>query len=434
MFDPQEKKSSSAHHDPWQSGNKNSPPLGLDHEHKTPGASPLLGQSAASAVGWEPGANRAAAMNSLFGCWFSDGPSCGGMLGAHSAELAAMVDVDKTQKALKSRLAKNPAAARSLDELTRDKGFQSLPAEQRTEMLKQFQTSPNAATTRYLKGQAEYERDKAEDKSGDPEKEKARLAKLEDARNPDSGSFRLHGQQYTISHGKLLDAQGKEAGTIDNLGNYKMSQDKESSSYYDNLDASVKLQEGSGKDQKTLLNLHSADPNGQLDGADMNQTFAAKAKDTLRAVRHEGMDMGVAPQGAFRSFDEQDKLYAQGRTTKGKQVTKARGGESWHNYGLATDLGFYNEKGQIHWPEKGDYGKQWSRYGELAKEQGLHWGGDWKNPPDRPHMEYHPGFGDREAGQLKPAHKKGGLEAVWDQMGIGQIPDQTQPPPKCHLL
>ena len=49
-------------------------------------------------------------------------------------------------------------------------------------------------------------------------------------------------------------------------------------------------------------------------------------------------------------------------------------------------------------------------------------------------MEYHPGFGDGEAGQLKPAHKKGGLEAVWDQMGIGQIPDQTQPPAKCHLL
>ncbi len=115
-------------------------------------------------------------------------------------------------------------------------------------------------------------------------------------------------------------------------------------------------------------------------------------------------------------------------------MTNARGGESWHNYGLATDLGFYNEKGQIHWPEKGDYGKQWSRYAELAKEQGLHWGGDWKKHADRPHMEYHPGFRDGEAGQLKSAHKKGGLEAVWDQMGVGQIPDQTQPPPKCHLL
>ena len=39
----------------------------------------------------------------------------------------------------------------------------------------------------------------------------------------------------------------------------------------------------------------------------------------------------------MRSMEEQSALYQKGRTTKGKIVTKARPGESYHNYGLAFD-------------------------------------------------------------------------------------------------
>lgn len=42
----------------------------------------------------------------------------------------------------------------------------------------------------------------------------------------------------------------------------------------------------------------------------------------------------------FRSEDRQDWLYAQGRTREGKIVTKARGGQSFHQYGVACDLCF----------------------------------------------------------------------------------------------
>jgi peptidoglycan L-alanyl-D-glutamate endopeptidase CwlK len=40
----------------------------------------------------------------------------------------------------------------------------------------------------------------------------------------------------------------------------------------------------------------------------------------------------------LRTFAEQDALYAQGRTTAGKIVTFAKGGDSWHNYGMAIDI------------------------------------------------------------------------------------------------
>ena len=40
----------------------------------------------------------------------------------------------------------------------------------------------------------------------------------------------------------------------------------------------------------------------------------------------------------FRTFKEQDALYAQGRTKKGEVVTNSKGGQSVHNYGFAVDI------------------------------------------------------------------------------------------------
>ena len=40
----------------------------------------------------------------------------------------------------------------------------------------------------------------------------------------------------------------------------------------------------------------------------------------------------------LRTFAEQDALYAQGRTKGGLKVTNAKGGQSYHNYGLAIDI------------------------------------------------------------------------------------------------
>lgn len=40
----------------------------------------------------------------------------------------------------------------------------------------------------------------------------------------------------------------------------------------------------------------------------------------------------------YRSYGEQDALFAQGRSIKGKKVTNARGGQSAHNFGLAIDF------------------------------------------------------------------------------------------------
>lgn len=89
----------------------------------------------------------------------------------------------------------------------------------------------------------------------------------------------------------------------------------------------------------------------------------------------------------FRSFEEQDSLYAQGRTTPGTILTNAKGGQSFHNYGVAVDIVFL-VNGKPSWSE----GFPWSEIGRIGKSYGFEWGGDWASFPDRPHLQYTAGY------------------------------------------
>ena len=83
----------------------------------------------------------------------------------------------------------------------------------------------------------------------------------------------------------------------------------------------------------------------------------------------------------FRSFAEQDALYAQGRTRPGDVVTNARGGQSNHNYGLAFDVVEVNPNGTVNW------NTDWSAIGRVGQSMGFEWGGAWTSFVDRPHFQ-----------------------------------------------
>jgi len=112
----------------------------------------------------------------------------------------------------------------------------------------------------------------------------------------------------------------------------------------------------------------------------------------------------------LRTWEEQDALYAKGRTKPGEKVTKARGGESWHNFGLAVDLvedGDPNKAGiQWSWANNLDYLK----IGKFAEQCNLEWGGFWKSFKDYPHVELTAGLSLVMARNLYHA---GGLSKVW---------------------
>lgn len=85
----------------------------------------------------------------------------------------------------------------------------------------------------------------------------------------------------------------------------------------------------------------------------------------------------------FRTYAEQNALYAQGRTTKGKKVTNAKGGQSNHNFGLAIDVAEI-KNGNIDWNEQE---KVLAKIAPIGKKWGFEWGGDWKSIVDKPHFE-----------------------------------------------
>lgn len=97
----------------------------------------------------------------------------------------------------------------------------------------------------------------------------------------------------------------------------------------------------------------------------------------------------------LRSYAEQDALYAKGRTAPGSIVTKARAGYSWHNFGLAIDVGVFSADGKTYHGSHALY----DELGPLGQSLGLEWGGRWKFR-DEPHYQFRPewahGLAERE--------------------------------------
>ncbi len=101
-------------------------------------------------------------------------------------------------------------------------------------------------------------------------------------------------------------------------------------------------------------------------------------------------DLTLRIAQGYRTFAEQDALYAQGRTKPGPIVTKSRGGLSNHNYGLSFDFCLLKKDGSISWSLTEDLNddgnKDWMQIVGIFKANGYSWGGDWKFV-DNPHIE-----------------------------------------------
>lgn len=109
----------------------------------------------------------------------------------------------------------------------------------------------------------------------------------------------------------------------------------------------------------------------------------------------------------LRTIAEQDALYAQGRTVRGKIVTNARGGSSYHNYGLALDFVLVLNGGSISWDTNKDFDgdgiPDWMEVVAIFKKAGWTWGGDFRTIVDKPHFEKSFGF---STSQLFEKYKK----------------------------
>ena len=130
---------------------------------------------------------------------------------------------------------------------------------------------------------------------------------------------------------------------------------------------------------------------------DLHPLIAEKAEQLIEAAQAEGIEILVT--STLRSFEEQAELFAIGRTKPGEKVTNAEPGESWHNFGLAFDVvPLVNGKAIFDSPF-------WNRIGELGKQVGLVWGGDFHSFKDKPHFEFHPNLTLAQANQRRESNQ-----------------------------
>ena len=143
----------------------------------------------------------------------------------------------------------------------------------------------------------------------------------------------------------------------------------------------------------------------------LHPVLAIRARCLVELCRHREIALLVT-QG-LRTWEQQDELYAKGRTTPplGKRyiVTNAKGGQSYHNFGLAFDVVVLDENGKPKWDAEHP---SWQLVGEIGKSVGLAWGGDWTSFKDLAHFEYTCDVSLQVCRELYPS----GLEAIWSRI------------------
>lgn len=130
------------------------------------------------------------------------------------------------------------------------------------------------------------------------------------------------------------------------------------------------------------------DPGSERRIASLLPRTQEAARTSLRAVLEAGIPARII--SGTRTYEEQNVLYRKGRFgNPGPIVTKARGGESNHNFGVAWDIGIF--------PDGRYLGESplYDQAGAAGIVAGVEWGGNWRTFQDRPHYQLATGTGVR---------------------------------------
>jgi peptidoglycan L-alanyl-D-glutamate endopeptidase CwlK len=124
--------------------------------------------------------------------------------------------------------------------------------------------------------------------------------------------------------------------------------------------------------EKAMINSRNID--------DLTPDTAEKCRKFIAACAGQGIDVIIT--STYRDIESQNSLYAQGRVTAGNIVTKVKGGDSFHNWRVAFDF-VPVVNGKAIWNND----KLWAQCGNIGRQCGLEWGGNWPNFKDMPHMQ-----------------------------------------------
>lgn len=114
---------------------------------------------------------------------------------------------------------------------------------------------------------------------------------------------------------------------------------------------------------------------------DLHPTVEKMAREFIKKCKEAGIEVLIT--STLRDMESQNQLYAQGRTLPGKKVTNARGGQSFHNFGVALDFA-PTKGGKIDWNDLAAFKK----CGVIAESLGFEWAYRWKSFPELAHIQY----------------------------------------------
>jgi|SRR6185295_15703734 len=133
--------------------------------------------------------------------------------------------------------------------------------------------------------------------------------------------------------------------------------------------------------------------------------LAALAKNFIWRCQNKGFNIEIFE--TWRSPERQNSLMRQ------EGITRAEAWKSWHNHGLAYDAVFRDGSGAWYWESD-----HWHDVGQIGKDLGLIWGGDFKSIVDKPHFQYETkGIDINEAYEISVKKGQGSI-AVWAEIHL----------------
>ena len=96
------------------------------------------------------------------------------------------------------------------------------------------------------------------------------------------------------------------------------------------------------------------------------------AREFMSAITHADLDVDIRIISGTRTYKEQDEIYAQGRSKPGRIVSSRSGGQSYHNFGIAWDIGAFSTSGKYLIDPK-----HYKKARDIFPDEELEWGGDW---------------------------------------------------------
>lgn len=123
------------------------------------------------------------------------------------------------------------------------------------------------------------------------------------------------------------------------------------------------------------------DPNSEAYIGTLHLRAQPLARRSLAALKAHGLNVRIV--SGTRTYAEQTTLYAKGRFGSTEaQVTNAKAGQSWHNFGMAWDIGLFDSGGGYI-----EADPPYKAAGPIGRIAGVDWGGDWITFQDYPHFQ-----------------------------------------------